>query len=243
MYLPKMILFDYGHTLVHELSYDDLAGARAELAAATDNPLGVTPEMLSRQTQELYGHVIRFAQAHDLEVPSSGFVRAMREINHLSFDRSDADIELLYWDAAAPGVPMPHIEELLTLLYRRGIRTGVVSNLSFSGETLTRRINSVLPTHRFEFILSSCDYGFRKPHRLLFDVALSKAGLSPADVWFCGDTVSADLVGANNVGMFPVWYESELPCAYYPNRHDNAPPFPHLHINNWSEMMEHINRA
>ncbi len=37
MQLPKMIMFDYGHTLIRELTYDRYAGSCAQLAAAAKN--------------------------------------------------------------------------------------------------------------------------------------------------------------------------------------------------------------
>ena len=37
----------------------------------------------------------------------------------------------------------------------------------------------------------SCEYVFRKPNPLLFELALKKAGLPASDVWFCGDNMTA----------------------------------------------------
>ncbi len=47
----------------------------------------------------------------------------------------------------------------------------------------------------------------RKPNRRLFEIALIKAGLEPGEVWFCGDSFAADVMGAHGAGIFPVLYE------------------------------------
>lgn len=44
MMRPKMILFDYGHTLLYEPSYDFLRGEIAAFRHVRENPRGVTPE-------------------------------------------------------------------------------------------------------------------------------------------------------------------------------------------------------
>ena len=104
----------------------------------------------------------------------------------------------------------PLITEFLDWLGTQGIGTGVVSNLSFCGETLRRRIEGCLPGASFAFVISSCDYLFRKPSPHIFEAALAKAGVPAEDVWFCGDQFIPDLEGAAAAGMTPVWYRAFL---------------------------------
>ena len=42
--MPKMILFDYGGTLMDEPDFDSLQGEKAVFAYIKENPRGVTPE-------------------------------------------------------------------------------------------------------------------------------------------------------------------------------------------------------
>jgi len=53
----------------------------------------------------------------------------------------------------------------------------------------------------FEFILVSCEVGWRKPHKAIFQVALDKLGLEPGAVVHVGDSPSEDIMGAKGVGM------------------------------------------
>ena len=64
----------------------------------------------------------------------------------------------------------------------------------------------ILPENEFEFIIATSGYLFRKPNKRIFELALEKADLSPEEVWYIGDNYDCDVVGARNVGIFPVWY-------------------------------------
>lgn len=132
----------------------------------------------------------------------------------LELPLTSREIDRVFWDAAAPGVPTEGIEGFLAFLHEKGIRTGVISNICYDGELVRERITSVLPDHEFEFIIATSEYMFRKPNRRIFDLALEKADLRSEDVWYIGDNYACDVEGARGAGIFPVWYlgASELPA-------------------------------
>jgi putative hydrolase of the HAD superfamily len=111
---------------------------------------------------------------------------------------------------------------------------GVVSNSAFSAAVLAQELrrHGLLP--HLTFVVSSADYGIRKPHRLLFEVALAKLGLSCSQVWFVGDSLSADIAGAQQLGLGAVWYNR---CG--------APPGdvqPDAEIASWPELAALVER-
>jgi putative hydrolase of the HAD superfamily len=57
----------------------------------------------------------------------------------------------------------------------------------------------------FDFSLSPMDVGAAKPDRIIFEAACNHAGFEPAEVMHIGDDPEADVVGAANHGMLPVW--------------------------------------
>jgi putative hydrolase of the HAD superfamily len=59
--------------------------------------------------------------------------------------------------------------------------------------------------HYFSFIRSSAASGYRKPHRQLFDEALRDLNLFPEQCIMVGDTLNADIEGANKIGIYSVW--------------------------------------
>ena len=107
----------------------------------------------------------------------------------------------------------------------------MVSNLSFCGRTLEKRIYSAIPEADFVFVLSSCDYLFRKPSRHIFEAALAKAGVTADQAWFCGDQFIPDIQGSAAVGMTPVWYKGNL-------RYDGECKLTEgIEIDHWSELI------
>ena len=162
----------------------------------------------------------------------------------ISFTIPLEEVENILWNNTSPGGRMPYVEEMLHFLHERGIRTGVISNIGWSGKALTDRINRLLPENHFEFILASSDYCVRKPNPLLFYIALQKAGLDATQVWYCGDSIKADIYGAHSVGIFPVLYEGEAEEKNpYANQNDGlAIDFEHLHIGHWRDLTEVLRR-
>ena len=234
---PKMILFDYAHTLAWEPQPDFIRGEKAVFAHVQDNPRHVTPEEAARLGTELF-LAARDCRHSNWELHQHQYLRLKYDLLGLTFDLPTADIEKLLWTAACPGEVMPGVQEMLAELRTRGIRTGVISNLSWSGEALADRLRSLLPEHDFEFVISSSDVAVRKPNPLIFQAALAKAGLSPDDVWFCGDQIDADVFGAQAAGIFPVWYEDlTIPNAFAKKNAGLAITGDHLHIHHWRELI------
>ncbi len=145
-------------------------------------------------------------------------------------------------DGVSPGAVMPGAPEMLDYINSRGIRSGVISNIMFSGAALTRRINRLLPNNRFEFIIASSDYMFRKPSPMLFELALRKAGLGPDKVWFVGDNAKADIEGAQGVKIYHVWYTRETPEDVWTALDTKKPDVKHLRITEHRELIEALDK-
>jgi putative hydrolase of the HAD superfamily len=240
MKLPAMILFDYGHTLIAEPNFSSINGTRAVMEHTLRNPLGLSVEDVEEATLEIY-RIHALGRDIGLELPHRAAQRLLYEYLQLELDISGCELELAYWEGASPCSAMPRVAEMLECVKSKGIRVGVVSNISFSGEALERRIHQVLPDFKPEFAIASSEYMVRKPNRLIFDLALSKARLSPDDVWHCGDSHSKDLAGANSAGIFPVWYKDQTLNNPFADKIEALPDFEHLLINDWLEMIEILN--
>lgn len=235
---PKMILFDYGHTLVNETGIDVFAGHAAVLSHAVKNPDGVTPQILEDYYQKWHTPMNEIVVGAEYEIPALLYDRAIYDSLGLEFDCSYEQLEIELWNASIPYVAMPGAGEMLRELKSMGIRTGVISNLSFCEASLKKRIYGVIPDATFEFFIASSSYGFRKPHPSLFAIACRRANLSPEDMFFCGDNTRADAYGAYCAGMTPIWYAPDIPCFYRPKELDVTPEFSHICIRHWSQLTE-----
>ena len=237
MNLPKMILFDYGQTLVNERKFDGIKGTEAVLQYAIQNKYNRTPKEVMDAAKSINQEVGRFdpLRRHlmTVEVPNHMFTSYLYESQGIELSLSSNEIDKVFWEAAAPGVPTDGILEFLSFIKRKGIRSGVISNISYCQEALIERISRTIPDHEFEFILATSQYMFRKPNKRIFELALLKADLSPDEVWFIGDQYECDIVGATNAGMYPVWYIGAIDLEY--SEKENI-----LTIKHWDELKEII---
>lgn len=218
MILPKMILFDYGQTLLNEARFDGEKGTAAVLKHATKNKYNLTAAQVQERANVINKELGRFdpVQRHSMEVeiPNSMFSPYLYESLGIEIPLSNQERDTIFWDAAAPGVPTEGIEDFLTFLKEQGIRTGVISNITYCPEAVKARIDRMIPGHEFEFIIATSGYLFRKPNRHIFELALEKADLKPEEVWYIGDNYTCDVKGARSAGIFPVWYIGAIDLPY-----------------------------
>ena len=225
MKIPKMILFDYGQTLIAEQKFDGVKGTEAVLQYAKRNKYHLSAEQvqakaneINREYMEEMHSIGRFdpekRHLFQIEIPNTMFTPYLYESQGIEIALSNSEIDTVFWNAAAPGMPTEDIKEFLGYLKNKGIRTGVISNICYDFSVVAERINRLLPENAFEFIITSSNYIFRKPNKRIFDLALEKAGLEPDEVWYIGDQYECDVKGALNAGLFPVWYIGAIDLPY-----------------------------
>jgi putative hydrolase of the HAD superfamily len=238
---PKMIIFDYGQTIIDEKIFDPLEGTRAVLNSAAINPNNVSADEVQALAYELGKDIGRWGVDAEeqtfLEVHNHVFQNYLYEYFDIEFTKPMAEIERIFQSAACIAEPTKNIVEFLKFLASRNIRTSVVSNISFSGNLLKEHINNIIPSNNFEFIIASSEYIFRKPHKRIFELALRKAKLNASDAWYCGDNAVFDVDGAAASGIFPVWYKGAIQKSnnYIPKSH-------HLEVNNWNELINMLEK-
>lgn len=233
MELPKMILFDYGQTLVAEQKFDGVKGTAAVLQYAVRNKYHLSAEQVQAKADEINFEVGRFVpekrHLFQTEIPNTMFTPYLYESQGIEIALSNSEIDTVFWNAAAPGAPTEGIKEFLKYLKNKNIRTGVISNIAFASSVVAERINRLLPENEFEFIITSSNYIFRKPNKRIFDLALEKAELRPDEVWYIGDQYECDVKGSLNAGLMPVWYIGAIDLPYTEDKNI-------LTVKNWDEL-------
>ncbi len=236
---PKMIMFDYGQTLIFEERFDGLKGMKAVLKHARSNPYQVSAREVQEFSKTLDREIGRFdpdvRKSHHVEVHNHLFQNYLYQYFGLEIDLTPGEIERVFWDNAAQKKPTEHIQELLAFLRSEGIRSGVISNISFSGMALEERLRELLPEHEFEFILATSEFVFRKPHPRIFELALRKAHLDAREVWYCGDNAYFDVEGAFRAGIYPIWYRGAID-----SENKISPDSTCLTINDWMELINYL---
>jgi len=92
----------------------------------------------------------------------------------------------------------------LKALQEQNYSLGLVSNAGDHRDVL-QLVEKFNLTQYFEFILTSASCGYRKPHPRIFQLALEKINARASEVAMVGDTLNADIVGANQIGMYSIW--------------------------------------
>ena len=101
---------------------------------------------------------------------------------------------------------VPGAEAALRWCKAHGLTTGLITNTLWRGDEEVRE-----DARRFGFddaidhIASSHSVGWQKPHRAIFERALSLAGARPADALMVGDRMLQDVFGAKSLGMRAIW--------------------------------------
>lgn len=188
----RAVLFDFSGTLFR-LEEDDSwfdgivvddrevdSHVQAELLRRLTAPTGRSVEMTPEaahawENRDLEPYLHREAYLHVLR--ESGL--------------ADEHAESLYRRVIDPDswTPYPDTAEVLGGLRRRGIRTAVVSNIAFDVRPAFTRIGA--DVHVDEFVLSF-EVGSVKPDPRIFETALERVGVAPADAVMVGDSDEAD---------------------------------------------------
>ncbi|MGD1902394.1 MAG: HAD-IA family hydrolase [Geitlerinemataceae cyanobacterium] len=114
------------------------------------------------------------------------------------------DVAFEYFATADAWEIYPDTVPSLAAWQAQGIPLGIISNFD-------SRLYSVLDvlelTDYFETVTLSTEVGAAKPDRAVFEAALHRQGVAPADAWHIGDSQRADIEGARAVGMQAIHIE------------------------------------
>jgi putative hydrolase of the HAD superfamily len=218
MHRPHAVLFDLWGTLISSAGFDPSRGHAAVLEISY-NPRHATLE----HVMELGNQVVTSLEAREdlcaLEFTQTALLRIIGDSLGITYPRGLEETEWVFWQAAMEVSLIGGVRELLSLLAAQGMPMGVISNSSFLSATLMKELARKGVLTRFAFVISSADYGVRKPDPIIFQVALRRLGLPAEQVWFAGDTTSYDIEGAGGAGLFPVAFNPRTPIPAHVGEH------------------------
>lgn len=228
---PSGVIFDFGNTVMCDEAVNLVAGNARLLEFVTTFP-HPTAQEIQHVADEIAHEIDRLKVESMLEFNIQSFHRLLFENLGLSFSISYPEMEREFWHAATSYRPSEGILEVLDTLEAQHIKAGILSNNSFSGAVMWEDLAKHNLAHRFSFVISSADYGFRKPSRRIFEIAIKKMGLPPGDIWFVGDRLDIDVAGAIDSGLCPVWYN--------PRKEPHTGELNCFEIEHWHEFRDRI---
>jgi putative hydrolase of the HAD superfamily len=232
MIKPKAILFDFSDTVLHEICFTPKSDDEYFLSIS-ENPNNVTINELEEYANILDTETYGIRNNSCLELPWKSFNRLIYEKFQIKVP-NNIYAELEFWKHSEKYSIAPGIEDLLKFTKENEIKVGIVSNNIFSGSVIEWELEKFKINKYFEFVISSSDYGIRKPHPLLFKTAIAKLNNNVEEIWFAGDNYEYDILASRNVGMKAFYYiGSSNKCEY---EDENT-------INDWNEMKEILTKV
>lgn len=199
----KAVGFDVGHTLIHyrnPLNWQGLyragleqAAEAAEITLSEDMILAAKEILLQYNTRvnyrewevssdQIFSEIIReWGLQADLSAVKTGFY---------SFFRTDA-------------VPYPEVGDTLRELKRRGIKTGILTDVAYGMDNVFSLQDIAPVADWIDVAYTSVDVGFRKPNPAGYRKLLDFFEISPGEMIFVGDE-EKDIAGAKRLGMVSV---------------------------------------
>jgi len=102
------------------------------------------------------------------------------------------------WALEEDAIPM------LKKLESSGYRMGIVSNAG-DNKDVFQLVERFQLEPFFDFVLTSAACSYRKPHPRIYEVALAHWNIPAHEAVMVGDTLEADINGAQKVGLLGVW--------------------------------------
>lgn len=137
-------------------------------------------------------------------------------------------------------VPLPGTLEMLTALHGH-YRLGLLSNLTHA-PAATHILARLGMTRFFDVVLVSGQLGYRKPHPRVFHALVERFQVPREQTAFVGDNLEADITGAHQAGLQPIWITSgqtQQPSA----DQGMAPPLAVPTITSWQDLLALLGRS
>jgi HAD superfamily hydrolase (TIGR01549 family) len=242
----KAILFDLGNTLLFFNGDWTQIFAKSDQALLTQllsTGIDLNEDIFLREFRARMDTYYDQREADFLELTTGYILRnVLARMGHPQVDdeiictalRKMYAVSQKYW------LPAEDTISTLQMLQEQVYRMGIISNASDDADVQTLVDNTKMRSY-FDFILSSAAIGIRKPNSTIFEIALSNWPFTPQQIAMVGDTLDADILGANNMGIFSVWITRQADSSS--NQKNAAKIIPNAIIESLSELPDLLMRA
>lgn len=215
----EAILFDLGNTLLYFDGEWSVVLAEARQAALRAfHRAGLQVEMapflnIFRETLEN-----NYARREDDLVERTTTQLLQDVLSELGYPNTPEDViasALRAFYAVTQAHWLPEFDAVPTLhtLRALGYRIGIISNAADDWDVQTLVDKAGIRSY-LDFVITSAAFGQRKPSPAIFHAALRHWTLDPGRVAMVGDTLNADILGANQTGLFSIWITRRVPASH-----------------------------
>ncbi len=202
----RYLLFDLGGTLMHSVGDWQPVHKKADQALAeslSQNNIQLDPQVFRARLHQYY-------EKRDKDFYETTYHlvlgELLKELNHTEVAESTlrSALDALYsvtqrnWQLESDAV------ETLERLTNENYKIGIFSNAG-DDKDVQELIDSFGIRRYFDFVLTSAACYYRKPHQRAFEIALAHWNAVPEEAAMIGDSLEADVFGANQMGMTSIW--------------------------------------
>ena len=202
----RYLIFDLGGTLMHARSDSpaiELQADQALAASLRQHGIELGAEVFRTRLQEYY-------QQRDKDFYETTYHLVLRELlkelGHAEVAESvlRSALDALYVVTQSNWQLESDTVETLEALKSEGYRLGIFSNAG-DNKDVQDLIESFEIRKYFDFVLTSAACFYRKPHPRAFEIALAQWNAPPNEAAMIGDSLEADILGANNLNITSIW--------------------------------------
>ena len=205
---PKAVIMDLGDTIIKNVEINFELG----LKFLYDNIIveEIAYDDFINFNKSLLEQLYNLRQLSKLELRFLNYIDYLRHIFKFKEDITNIEIEKSFMNSSSSDLLIGGVIPILEYFKKNRIPIYILSNSTFSSETLKHQIKKYGICNYFDEILSSSDLLFRKPYKEIFMIPINKIfqkyDIFSYDIWFIGNDYEIDIVGSSNASLFPVWY-------------------------------------
>ncbi len=206
----KVILFDFGSTLIYSKDpwppiYEQADRALVQVFQQAGVPLEI--KTFSSEFETFLDSY--YAERGTSLIERTTFSALLELLQQKGFKDIPDSVVRLALDAMYSRTQQnwylePDTLPTLTTLREHGYRLGMVSNTS-DDKNVQQLLDRWELRPFFETVITSAMCGIRKPDERIFQLALDHFGVPARQVAMVGDSLEADILGANQLGIYSIW--------------------------------------
>jgi HAD superfamily hydrolase (TIGR01662 family) len=208
--LIRAVLFDLGGTLMYSRDpWEPILERGYQALASSFCEQGINLDCADLPKTVRY-HLDRYFARRDEDLFETTYLAVLRELlaERGYPDADEKSIRRALDAFYAHTQPNWILEEDALLILRTleagGYRLGLVSNAGDNKDVFQLLVRFQIEPF-FDFILTSAACSYRKPHPRIFELAMAHWNILPQEIAMVGDSLEADMRGAQRLGIFGVW--------------------------------------
>lgn len=206
----NVVFFDLGYTLINFEGdfYQILSNSYLALSnSLVQSGIHIDPQDFSLKFSQTLSEYYRTREIDLIERPVESYLN--QTLGYFGFTSlPDEIIQKALTDMYQLSESFWHLEpdalDMLNTLKSNGYRLGLITNAANAPDA-----NRLIDKHQlrgfFDAVLISAEEKIRKPDIRIYTRALQRLEISPNQAAMVGDTLTADILGAQNSGLYGIW--------------------------------------